>query len=171
MKKLELVTPRDKINPNPSKVGQAVVDILSKDQKEQTVEETLQASSESFLEHFRQAVDRGMKKFSHDFYILVLGKKEPWAINVERQWFIDRNTYPILSLLIQDYPNHNKTLYKIDRGGNLDPKVIWSLPGHQDCISIARNPHPYHPDLVKWVLNGYEGLLDREPEISFSRID
>lgn len=157
---MKFVQSRDEINPNPSKVGEAVVDILSKDQKQQTVEETLLASSDDYVKHFKEAVDRGMSKFSKDFYILILGKKEPWAINVEHQHFIDRNTRPFAQDMIKAFPNFNKTLYKVCKAGNIDPEILWSIPGHQDCISIAKNPHVYHPDLVNWVVKGYDGSLD-----------
>ena len=39
----QLLTPKDKINKNPSKIGKAVYDILSKSQANQTVEETIEA--------------------------------------------------------------------------------------------------------------------------------
>lgn len=157
----KLVQFKDDLPSFTSKVGQAVYETLKSEEKPSTVEEVLDAFSPKYEKDFYECVERGHSKFKKPFYIFVLSNKEPWALNVQRCYFIDRNTAPHAQDMINQYPNHFKTLYLINAVlGKF--KVLWSLPGEQDCISILKQPQIYSPDLVTWIKDSYQGKLNKD---------
>ena len=72
------------------RVGQAVVDILSKEQPNQTVEETLEQMAPEYLKQMEIAIQEGSERHQNPFYVLVFTHKEMWAANVMRNWFVSR---------------------------------------------------------------------------------
>ena len=141
------------------RVGQAVVDILSKEQPEQTVEETLDAFGPDFVKELEATIKANAHKYQAPFYVLVLTKKEMWACNVVRNFFIARQTYPRGTDIVREYPNYTKTLYKVNsERGNVD--IMWCVPGHQECQSVAKNPGAFDQELVNWVFQCYAGHFD-----------
>lgn len=142
------------------RVGQAVVDILSKDQPDQTVEETIEAFGPDFVKELQDTIEKNKGKYQSPFYVFILTKKEMWAVNVVRNFFIARQTNPSGLEMVKQYPNYMKTLYKVDsKKGTLELK--WSIPGHQECLSICKTPSSYDPELVSWILQCYAGNLER----------
>jgi hypothetical protein len=143
------------------RVGQAVMDIISKDQPEYTVEDILDGMAEDFTKELTDTYEKNKKLYRNPFYVLVLTQKTMWAANVIRNFFIARQTPPHASDLERDYPNHTKTLYMFDsEKGQF--KVIWSLPGIEEMKSVLRNPMPFHDDLVHWIYDFKDGKLDRD---------
>lgn len=143
-----------------SRVGQAVVDILSKDQPNITVGEIIDEYSPDFVKHFEEAMETGTAKYKSPFYILVFSGKEMWATNIMRNWFVPRQTAPLALDLVYEYPNKTKTLYLVD-GYKGDIKLLWSIPGIEECKSVLNNPLAYHPDLVEWIDKCFKGTLDQ----------
>jgi hypothetical protein len=143
------------------RVGQAVVDILSKPQPIQTVGDTLDAFGPDFAKQIEQCIEDNKSKYKNPFYIFVLTKKEFWANNVVRNWFIARQTAPHAFDMMEQYSNYTKTLYIVDSAkGNI--KCLWSLPGWDDCLTIAKAPQKFDPELVKWVEGCFTRQLDRD---------
>lgn len=141
-----------------AKVGEAVQKILSKDQPAQSVGETLEAMSPKYLEELRSCCFDNAKRYDSPFYIVVLGKKEPFALNVVRHWFIARQTKPSSATLLSDYPNHFHEVYSFnDRSG--DCRLIWALTPTWNHDAILRHPDLYHPDLVQWHFDHYRERL------------
>lgn len=143
------------------RVGQAVSDILSKEQPVQTAGDIIDAYSAKYASELEKAIEDSKGKYKNPFYVLALTKKEYWTDNVVRNWFIPRQTAPYaLDMMIQ-YPNHTKTLYVInyDRG---DLKVAWSIPGHEDCKSVLKTPDDFSPELVQWIKDCYNGNLNKD---------
>jgi hypothetical protein len=158
MKKLDLITPRNKIKSNPSKIGQAVYDIKSKVQEMQTVEETLDEMTPKYFAELKLACEGNEKNFDPPFYVVVLRKKEFWTDNVLRQWFVARQTRPSPKILRQDYPNHDHDVWKYDQRTG-DVALQWTLPTAQDSDSILRNAQYYHSDLLHWITDFNKGTL------------
>lgn len=143
------------------RVGQAVIDLASSQQPIQTVGDTLDSFGADFAKQMEECINDNQKKYKNPFYIFVLSKKEFWANNVIRNWFIARQTAPHAFQTMEEYSNYTKTLYIVDASkGNV--KVIWSLPSFQDCISIARKPTDFDPELVKWVEMCFNRKLDKD---------
>jgi hypothetical protein len=143
-----------------ARVGQASIDLL-KNTTPMSADELMNEYSPDFLKSFEEAIELGVKeRLNNPFYILVLTKKEPWAVNVVRNYFIHRQTPPFASSLIKDYKNHTKTLYIVD-GKKGKVELLWSLPGWDDCISVGRHPELNSPELVRWIGQAFSGKLDK----------
>lgn len=143
------------------RVGQAILDIVSKDQPSQTVEDTMVEFGPDYVKEFETAVNYGCKHFQSPFYVMVLSKKEMWACNLVRNYFIPRQTYPYGTETVIQYPNYTKTLYKVN-ANTQQIDILWSIPGHSDCQVIASNPSAYDPQLVQWIFQCYAGKFDIE---------
>jgi hypothetical protein len=165
-KKLEsqLITPRNKIKKDPSKLGQAVYDILVKDQQQQTVEQTIDAMTPKYFEELSKAVDSGCKDFESPFYIVVQRKKETIGgtiMNVLKHQYVIRQTKPFASFLRGDFPNADHDLYEVNsEKGTMT--LLYTLPNAQDSKTILKNPDMYDPKLVEWILAYNRGVLDNE---------
>ncbi|MCE5319446.1 MAG: hypothetical protein LLG04_19030 [Parachlamydia sp.] len=142
-----------------ARVGQAVSDITSKDQPTYTVGEILDGFSARFAQELEVSVNDGLKKYKSPFYVLALTKKEFWADNIVRNWFIPRQTAPHALELMRKHPTCTKTLYVVE-GNRGDIKVAWSIPAYEDCISIMKNPSIHSPELIRWIKDCFEGKLD-----------
>ncbi len=141
-----------------TRVGQAVYDILSKAQEMQEVGETIDAMTPRYYEELLATIDNNKDKLDPPFYIIVLRKKEPWALNVLRQWYIARQTKPSAKYLRELAPNHDQDVWEIDpRFGKMDLK--WTLPTEQDSKTILKNKHMYHEDIVRWIQEFNAGIL------------
>lgn len=143
----------------PKNVGQVVYDILQKDQHDTTVGEILDEYQYQYLEEIIDCIQKNRHKFDSPFYIVVLTKKEPWALNVMRNWFIARQTKPSAKIMREDYPNFMQTVYKWnDKDEKID--ILWSLPIAQDAQVVLKNKQLYDAQLVKWVMDFQEGKLN-----------
>lgn len=144
-----------------ARVGQAVADILSQDQPTYTAGEILDGFGARYAQELEKTVNNSMSKFKPPYYILALTKKEFWADNVVRNWFIPRQSAPYAMDMMVQYPNHTKTLYVVDdiRG---DIKVAWSVPAYEECKSVLKNPSIYHPELVKWIEDTFLNRLNKD---------
>ena len=67
-----------------SRVGQAVYDIMTQDQEDYSCEEIVDAFGPDYVKEFNDVVDKNRHKFTSPFYILVITKKEMWAVNILR---------------------------------------------------------------------------------------
>ncbi len=144
-----------------SRVGQAALDILSKDNAEQSVEQTLDEYAPEYAKSIEECIETHRGKLKDPFYILVLTNKTPYIENVLRNYFIARQTPPYAFQLMEEYSNHTKTLYLVDsRKGQI--KLLWSLPGFHDCVTVSKNPEIYSPELVKWIIDCFSNKLDRD---------
>jgi len=151
----------DRFGCHAKRVGQAVVDILSKPYETQTVGETLEAYAPDYSREIEKCVESKKYIYKSPFYVFVITKKEMWAENVVRNWFIARQTPPYAFEMMEQYPNATKTLYMVDaRKGHLE--ALWSLPSWQDCITIAKHPEQYDPKLVKWIEDCMSSNLNRD---------
>ena len=143
------------------RVGQAVLDILSVPQPVQTVGDVLDSFGKDFAKEMEETINSGMKIYSSPFYVFVLTKKEFWADNVLRNYFIARQTPPHAFEMMGKYSNYTKTLYMVD-GNQGNVRALWSLPSYVDCVSIAKRPDSFDPELVKWVENCFRRKLDKD---------
>ena len=143
------------------RVGQAVFDIVSKEQPDYTVGEILDEFGPKYTAEIQKSVEDGLTRYKIPFYVFVLTKKEMWACNVVRNFFIPRQTAPGGQEMMIAYPNYMKTLYKVISSTG-DIKLMWTLPGYQDCRSISESPGAHDPDLVRWLGDCFSGEMDDE---------
>lgn len=137
-----------------TRVGQAVYDILSVDQPDYTAEDILDQMQEGILKYLEEAAEKGLKELEGDFYILHLFHKDLSQMgisNVLKQSaaiFPHRNWHPVE--VMGAHPNPAKSLYKVDKK-NGEMRLLWTVPGYQDCLSILKSPDNYNPMLIKWI--------------------
>lgn len=155
-----LRTSKDKLGKTSSKVGKAVHDILQKDQESISVEQILDEYQHKYVQEMEDVVNNNFHKYESPFYIVVLTKKEPWALNIMRNWFIARQTRPTTKFLREEFPTYMNTVYSVNKATH-ELKILWSLPIKQDADVVLKNPHLYDPQLVKWIQDCESGALDR----------
>lgn len=166
IKKDDSKEPSDKYDYNrfgshAKRVGQASIDLLSKEMPTQTVGDTIEAFGQQYADEIEKTVEQNRGKYKDPFYILVFTKKEFLIVNSLRNWFVARQTAPFAFEMMQQYPEHTKTLYIVDASkGRI--KLLWSLPGFHDCITVAKNPHLYAPELVRWIELCFNNKLDKD---------
>lgn len=142
------------------RAGQASID-LAKDSTIYTAEDILTNYAPDYAKHFEEAVELGTKRYESPFCVFVLTKKEPWATNVVRNWFITRQTVPGALDAMHQYPNHLKTAYLVDaKKGDLI--VLWSLPSYAESAAILRQGSSYDQKLVSWIVDCFSGSLDSQ---------
>jgi len=144
-----------------ARVGQAVIDIMSTAQPEQTVGDVLDSAAVDFVKAMEDCIEKHKSKYENPFYILVLTKKEFFANNVVRNYLIPRQTPPHAFDMVEQYGNATKTLYMVDSHAGL-LKTLWSIPGFSECIDIARSPSSFDEELVKWVEACFSRKLDKD---------
>lgn len=135
------------------RVGQAVVDILSKEQPEYTAEDILEEFGGDYLKDIQQCSEEHKSSFDGKFYIFSLLHKDLGQFgvaNVLRHWKIPRETEPNSRMMMHDYPNHTKTLFEVDKKKG-EITLLWTLPGFEECKSILKNPDLYDRDLIRWI--------------------
>lgn len=148
----------DRFGMKGARVGQAVYDILKSNDEPTSVEEILDEYASSYVKELEDTIQANEHKYKETFHVVVLSNKEMWAINVVRNWFIARQTAPDALESVVLWPNHVKILYEVNKKTN-EVKLKWTIPGIQDCISIAKNPGMYDPQLVKWIKECFAGVL------------
>lgn len=141
----------------PAKVGQAVFDILSNPHNSsQEVGETLDAMTPRYYEELFSTVENHKGLYKSPFYIVVLRKKEPWAMNILRQWYVPRQSKPSAKVLRNDYPNYDHDIWEVH---GEDCKLLWTLPTAQDAKTIMKNKFMYQEDVIECIDNFNKGLL------------
>lgn len=156
---LPLIVPRDKLKVKGAQVGKAVFDILSNPNHDsQEVGETMEAMTPRYYQELMATIKANQGNFESPFFIVVLRKKEPWALNVLRQWFVSRQTKPSASTIREDYPNFDHDLWQID-SRNSSINFLYTLPTAQDSATILKNKECYDPDLVSTIVKFNEGKL------------
>lgn len=156
---LPLIVPRDKLKLKGAQVGKAVFDILSNpNQASQEVGETMEAMTPRYYQELMATINANKDKFEASFFIVVLRKKEPWALNVLRQWFVSRQTKPSAATLREDYPNFDHDVWHINSKDS-SINFLYTLPTAQDSATILKNKECYDPDLVATIVKFNEGKL------------
>jgi len=135
-------------------VGQAVHDILSVEQPQYTAEEILEEMGKGVAAYIQETAEDGYKEFDGKFYIIHTFRKtltQLDTVNVMAQKAVAFQKGPReSSWYMKELPNHAKTLYEVDPSAGVI-KLLWTVPGWEDCKSIKKNPSLYDRDLVEWV--------------------
>jgi hypothetical protein len=157
-----LIMSRDKIKKNPAKLGQAVYDILSKEQYSQTAEQTIDAMTPKYFEELSKCVDIGCKEQKSPFYIVVKRIKESiggTVANVLKQTFLNCPKRPTAKFLREDHPYADYDLYEVySNKGKMT--LLYTLLNAQDSKTVLKNPDLYDPKLVEWIVAYNRGTLD-----------
>lgn len=144
---------------DPISVGQAVHNILEEGDKSPEVGEIISEYGDSYVSQVQECVDKNSNKYESPFYIVVLHKKEMWAMNVVRNWFVSRQTKPCMKAMWTMFPNFMHTVYEVNKNqGALS--ILWSLPSPQEAKVVLDNFELYDPELVKWCRLAFSEFID-----------
>lgn len=144
----------DRFGSSGTRVGQASYDILSQANEQYTAEEILDEMGKGVVEYLQQAAEQGCKEFTGKFYIIHLFKKAltqhdiPNAMSQKAVCFQKGSTDP--AWYMKEKPNDTKTLYEVDQKNGVI-KLVWTVPGWQDCKSVLKSQDSHDPQLVMWV--------------------
>lgn len=139
-------------------VGEAVQSILASDQKSPEVGEIISEYGDSYVSQIQECIDRNYKGYESPFFIVVLHKKEFWATNVVRNWFMARQTEPTMESMWTNFPNFMHTVYQVDKEKS-QVKLLWTLPSPQEAQVILNNPSLYDVQLCNWCLQAAKKFL------------
>lgn len=135
------------------RVGQAVVDILSKDQPTLLVEDVLDEFGRDYLNLIRKVAEVAKNEFESPFFIVSILKKDLGQFGVQNVLKHSAKAFKkkfTKKEVMDAHPNAVKNQFEVDvKKGEIT--LLWSLPGWEDCKSISKNPELYDKDLVKWV--------------------
>lgn len=147
---------KHKNNNKEETVGQKVYDILSASQPQTEVQEIIDEYTLDYNRQMQECVDQNIKKFDSPFYVVVLTKKEYWAPNVVRNFFIARQTKPSVKTMWAEYTNFMHTVYEVTRHG--DVNLLYTLPSPQEANTILESWASYDQNLVKWCRWAFEEM-------------
>lgn len=145
---------------DPATVGESVRKILSKDQPDVQVGEIISDYGDKYTAEIKATLENNINKYEDHFHIVVLHKKEQWALNVMRNWFVARKTAPLPEDMWTDFPNFMHTVYRFDKKTS-ELKLLRSLPSPQEARVVLQNWELYHPTLVDWCKDAMKAYLHR----------
>lgn len=107
---------------NKKTIGQIATDLSQKQTEKISIIDQQRSMQEDYMKELLNAVDRGYKKYTNDFFIHVETKIEKILSNVVRNYFIDRNSCPT--------PNYDQTVYRYNRSkGQIE--YLWTIPDRE----------------------------------------
>lgn len=143
----------NRFNSRGVRVGQAVMDIISKEQQNYSVEDILDEFGRDWLDNIREIADVYKARYDDEFFIVSLLNKDLGQFgvaNVLKHRHRVRQTKPTMDFVMECHPNDTKTLFRVSKiSGEIE--LVWTLPGIQECYSILKTPKSYDEKLVKWV--------------------
>ncbi len=111
-------------------VGAIASSLMEQKQEKISAIEQQEAMQSEYMKNLLEAVDRGYKKYSSNFFIEVQTKNEPLLPNVFRNYFIDRVSCPT--------PNYDQSLFRYDREKG-EVEYIWTIPSRDTCHHLKNN--------------------------------
>jgi len=154
---------------NAQRVGQAVVDILSKEQPEYRVEEILSEFGRDYLDIIRDLAERSKSLYESPYFILSLLRKDLGQFGVSN--VVKHSARPFqheatvkIKKVFEAHPESTKTLFKVDaKNGSID--LLWTIPSYEECKSILKHPGIYDVNLVMWIQQCFMGELDHQTHL------
>lgn len=145
-----------------ARVGQAVVDILSKEQPEYTAEDILDQFGKDYLNMIRDLAEKSKDMYESPYYIFSILKKDLGQFNVNNVLKHSARPFQLkvsIKTAAEAHPSATKTLFKVNaQSGSID--LVWTIPSYQECQSILKAPNLYDEELVKFVKSYADGVLD-----------
>ena len=145
-----------------SKVGQAVYDLLSREQPAYSVEDILDQFGRDYLDLIRSIADKAKGQFEPPFYIFSVLKKDLGQFGVANVLKHSARPFQLKvtsKRAVEAHPGATKTLFRVDaKKGEI--ALEWSIPSNEECVSVLKHADLYDPQLVKWIKKCFDGTLD-----------
>jgi len=135
-------------------VGKLSRDLLLKnDTPLHTPQEQTNEQLSEYEQNIFKCINDNKNKYSEDFFIVVLTKKEKLMQNVIRNYFFARESCPT--------PDYDQIVYKYHKKED-KIEFIWVIPDRQTSIYMKKNSHAIDPSqwkLLSFVLKFADGSL------------
>jgi hypothetical protein len=135
------------------KIGKISSQLLEKEPDTRDPIELERAMHQDYESNIVECVQEGSRKFSSNFYVVVITKKEKLMPNVIRNYFIHRLTCPT--------PDYDQTVYFYNRKEDY-LEFMWVIPSKDTCDLLRFNAlqvDQKEKELLKYVLEFYDGSL------------
>lgn len=144
------------------RVGQAVVDIISKEQPTYTVEEILEGMGPACADKIRECASDYKDKLKSPFWIYsIFGKPLGYAGVDNAVMHLCRPFNWMVSMenAMKNHPHYSKSLWEVNASKG-EISLVWNLPDIEACKSIMKNPGLYDTNLVGWVKDYFKNGKD-----------
>ena len=134
-------------------VGKISTELLQKEPETRDPIELEREMHKDYVNHVYDAVDRGKKDFTGDFFVVVITKKERLMENVIRNYFLARSSCPT--------PEWDQTVYRYKRADDII-EFLWVVPSKDTCQLFKNNAlqiSPEEKDLLRFVMDFTDGTL------------
>ena len=118
-----------------------------------SADEQMREQLTDYEKNIELCVDSGLKTYTHNFYVVVLTKKERLMQNVIRNYFFHRSTCPT--------PEYDQIVYQFMRSAHT-LEFLWVIPSKETCEYMRNNPLSIpesERELLNFVLDFYENSL------------
>ena len=134
-------------------IGKISAELLQKAPESRDPIELERAMHADYGKNVFEAVERGIKEYMGDFYIVVTTKMEPLMKNVLRNYYFPRQSCPT--------PDYDQTVYRYHRN---DDKIefLWVVPSRETCEKFKEHAleiAPEEKELLYFVMEFYDGDL------------
>jgi hypothetical protein len=62
---------------------------------------------------------------------------------------------------MKNHPHYSKSLWEVNKEKG-EISLVWNLPDFEACKSILKNPKIYDENLVKWTMEYFAGVANKE---------
>lgn len=134
-------------------VGKLSSDLIVKPLESESSYEQMTEQLSDYDKNIFERLAIGKKKYSGDFYVVVITKKEPLMNNVIRSYFLDTRDCPT--------PTWDQVVYAYTKA---DDKLefLWVVPDKATCEAFFLNRTMVKPEelqLLKFILDFKDGYL------------
>lgn len=135
--------------------GKIATDLMSKQIEPINPIEYEREIHKQYEQEIYTCIDRGLKKYNGDFYIVVLYKRERALLNIYRAYYFPRESCPT--------PSYDQTVYKYHRKDSMI-EFLWVIPDLETATVFKNHAFEIDPaelGLLNFVLDFYDGTLDK----------
>lgn len=118
-----------------------------------SAEEQMREQLDDYERNIVDVINRDKPLYNHDFYVVVLTKKERLMPNVLRNYFFTRSTCPT--------PEYDQTVYQYHKKAD-DLEFLWVVPSKHTCEMYKQNALTIpkeEKELLRYVLDFEDGSL------------
>lgn len=137
-------------------MGQLSSELLLKQPDTLSPIEHMQEQLTDYDKNLFECLEAAKKQYMHDFYVIVITKKEPLMPNVLRNYFYARQSCPT--------PDYDQTVYSYDCHAD-SINFLWVIPSRDTCQLMIANKEKIVPEeygLLEFVLKFADGTLFKE---------
>jgi len=111
-------------------VGQLSQELIQKKPDTRSPIEQMRENLTDYEANIQECIQQSLKKYTHNFYVVAITKKERLLENVIRHYYLSRSSCPT--------PDYDQIVYKYTkRNDELD--LLWVIPSKDTCQLMLQN--------------------------------